>query len=83
MNVSKYPTIGYLESLQPEFYKLVSKQTIIEVIASGHNWTEGPVWSPKEECLIYSDVPKNIAYKWTEQEGAKPFLNPSGYSDTI
>lgn len=80
---TKYPTIGYLESLSPEFHKIVSKNTKIEVIANGHHWTEGPVWLPKEQCLIYSDVPKNIAYKWTEKEGSEIYLEPSGYSGKL
>ncbi len=75
-----YSTIGYLEKNSPEFSKYVPEGVVIEIIASGHNWTEGPVWSSKEKCLIYSDVPKNIAYKWTEEAGAIPYLNPSGYS---
>ena len=78
--ISKYPTIGYLEKLSPEFSKYVPENTKIEIIATGHNWTEGPVWLPKEACLIYSDVPKNIAYRWTEKEGSKIYLEPSGYS---
>ena len=78
-----YPTIGYLEKLHPGFDKIVNPNTKIEVIASGHSWTEGPVWIPSEQCLIYSDVPRNIAYRWTEKDGAKPYLEPSGYSSDV
>lgn len=80
---SKFSTIGYLEQLSPEFSKYVPENTKIEIIASGHNWTEGPVWLPKEQCLIYSDVPKNIAYKWTEKKGSEIYLEPSGYSGRL
>lgn len=79
-----YKTLGYLEKVDEDFYKHVPKSTKIEVIAEGYVWTEGPVWVPKENCLLFSDVPQNINYKWTEKEGATPFLNPSGYTkDTL
>jgi gluconolactonase len=33
--------------------------------------------------LLFSDVPKNTIYKWTEEKGAEVYLTPSGYTDTI
>ena len=33
--------------------------------------------------LLFSDVPNNIIYKWTEEKGVEPFLKPSGYTGTI
>ena len=75
-----YETMGYLEVLDDAFYNWVSKEAKIEIIAEGFTWTEGPVWVPDEQCLLFSDVPKNIAYKWTEKRGTEIFLNPSGYS---
>ena len=75
-----YKKIGYLEKIDDDFDKHVPESTKIEVIAEGYVWTEGPVWVPKEQCLLFSDVPENINYKWTEKEGAVPFLKPSGYT---
>ncbi len=77
---AEYPTIGYLEKLDEQFDQVVSPKAKIEVISTDHNWTEGPVWSAKKQWLIFSDVPENIAYKWTEENGVTIFLNPSGYS---
>src|SRR5689334_14070912 len=33
--------------------------------------------------LLFSDVPKNIIYKWTEEKGVEPYLTPSGYTGSI
>jgi gluconolactonase len=33
--------------------------------------------------LLFSDVPQNIVYKWTEEKGKEVFLTPSGYSDSV
>ncbi|MEM9527488.1 MAG: sulfatase-like hydrolase/transferase [Bacteroidota bacterium] len=79
-SLRRYPTIGYLESFDASFHDIVPSHTKIEVIANGHTWTEGPVWIPSQQCLIYSDVPRNIAYKWTPADGKEEYLNPSGYT---
>ncbi|MEP2237971.1 MAG: SMP-30/gluconolactonase/LRE family protein [Maribacter sp.] len=77
---STYTTIGYLEKIDDAFYNHISRDAKIEVISKGYVWTEGPVWVAKEQCLLFSDVPQNINYKWTEQNGAFEFLKPSGYT---
>jgi len=30
--------------------------------------------------LLFSDVPENIIYKWTEEKGVDPYLTPSGFT---
>lgn len=52
---------------------------IVEVIASGYLWTEGPVWVGGEQGhLLFSDVPGNAIYCW-DGKRTTPFLAPSGY----
>ena len=81
-SLRKYRTFGYLESLDPAFDELVPPQTEIEVIAEGFTWSEGPVWVPDQQCLLFSDVPRNVIYKWTERDGISTFLRSSGYTGT-
>jgi len=38
------------------------------------------VWIRNGGFLVFSDVPKNIVFKWKEGEGISEFLNPSGYT---
>lgn len=71
-----------LESLHPAFDNLVNPQAKIEVIASGFEWIEGPVWVEKEKMLLASDVIKNIVYKWTPEKGKEVYLQPSGYTQS-
>tara|TARA_R110001606_G_scaffold98952_2_gene218533 strand:- start:60 stop:1154 length:1095 start_codon:yes stop_codon:yes gene_type:complete len=42
-------------------------------------WSEGPVWIKDGAYLLFSDVPGNTIYKWSEQTGLESFLQPSGY----
>ena len=54
----------------------------LEPIADGHEFTEGPVWSP-DGHLLYSDTPANTIFRWTEGGAAKPFVTPSGDSNGL
>lgn len=70
--------IGSIERLDPAMDDLVPPGAQIEVLADGLIWSEGPVWLPEEQCLVFSDVPTNKAYRWKEGEGLLVYLNPSG-----
>lgn len=67
----------------PELYKVVPENTKIEVIGEGFEWTEGPLWLEEQNKLIFSDIPRNSVYEWTEKEGIKLFLKPAGYTGLI
>lgn len=54
----------------------------LELIAEGHAFTEGPAWSP-EGYLLYSDIPANTIFRWTEGEGSVAFITPSGNSNGL
>lgn len=74
------PTIGSIERLDPALDKLIPKDVEIEVLAMGFNWSEGPVWDKKESRVLFSDVPANKVYQWSEVGGLSVYLDPSGYT---
>jgi gluconolactonase len=39
-------------------------------LGSGYEFTEGPSWSVAEQALIFSDIPADIRYRWTEGDAA-------------
>ncbi|MGA2069410.1 MAG: SMP-30/gluconolactonase/LRE family protein [Thermoguttaceae bacterium] len=39
-----YPTLGRIERLDPRFDKLVPRDAVLEKLAEGFKWSEGPVW---------------------------------------
>src|SRR3954464_9656313 len=79
---SAQKTIGTIERLDPEINSLIKKDAVIEIIGEGYDWAEGPLWVEKYKMLLFSDVPKNTIYKWTEEKGVQLYLTPSGYTDT-
>lgn len=74
------PTIGALKKLDAAFDNIIAPDAKIEVLGDGYDWSEGPVWLPKEKILLWSDVPQNVIYQWKEGEKAREYLRPSGYT---
>lgn len=74
--------IGSIEYISDELNSLVNKNARVEIIAEGFQFTEGPLWLNKDKTLLFSDVPANTIYKWTEAKGKEVYLKPSGYTDS-
>jgi hypothetical protein len=54
----------------------------LELISDGHMFTEGPLWSP-DGYLLFSDIPADTIFRWTEADGSAPFITPSGNSNGL
>mgnify|MGYP001082137107 CR=1 FL=1 len=72
---------GTLEMNSPVLMKIISGN--ITTLAEGHEWTEGPLWLRGENKLIYSDIPKNSIFEWSEEGGKKLYLKPAGYTGFV
>jgi sugar lactone lactonase YvrE len=59
---------------------LVSQEP--ERIATGFQFTEGPVWHP-EGYLLFSDIPANRIYRWSPDGTLESFRQPSGNSNGL
>ncbi len=55
---------------------------IVEKITNGYQFVEGPVWKDGVG-LLFSDIPANRVYLWTEEDGASVYLEPSGNSNGL
>jgi gluconolactonase len=75
-----YPTMGSIERLDPALDALIPPGAVIEKLASGFAWAEGPVWVRNGDYLLFSDIPRNVVFKWQEGVGTREFLLPSGYT---
>ena len=60
---------------------IVPADWVIEKLAEGFGWAEGPVWIKSGGYLLFTDVPGNKMWKWSEKGGAEVFLDPSGAAD--
>jgi len=77
-----YPGHGSIERLDPALDALIAPDARMERLAEGFNWSEGPTWLRRQRMLVFSDVPENVIYGWSESAGITTFLKPSGYTGT-
>jgi gluconolactonase len=69
-----------LESLDKRFDALIAPDTKIQKIADDLKWSEGPLWDPRTQTLLFSDIPNNVIMKWHPEKGVSRFLERSGYT---
>ena len=53
-----------LEVKHPDLHKLVAENAVIERVAGGLGFTEGPVWVG--DHLLFSDIPNNRIARWRQ-----------------
>ena len=75
----EFMSIGSVERLDSSLNALIPEGAEIEVLASGFEWAEGPIWLEGQQALIFTDVPTNTVWKWTETDSLSLYLKPSGY----
>lgn len=75
-----YKTTGSIERIDASLDSIIGTGAKIEIIAEGFEWSEGPLWVESQKMLLFSDVPRDTVYKWTEAKGKEVFVTPSGYS---
>lgn len=80
--IVKYETTGSIIGYDSALSALIDTGAKPEIIATGYKWSEGPLWVEAHNMLLFSDVPANTVYKWTEAAGAEVYLSPSGYTDS-
>ncbi len=79
-DTTNFPVIGEIIRDSPRLDELIPRDARIEVLSSGFEWAEGPVWVNKGGYLLFSDIPRNSVMKWKEGVGASLYLKPSGYT---
>ena len=66
---TRYPDPA-ITALDPRFEKYWVKLAVIERLATGCRWAEGPVWFGDGRYLLWSDIPNNRILRWDEETGA-------------
>jgi gluconolactonase len=66
--------------LDPALDAIVPANPKIEKLASGFQFTEGPVWVRDGNYLLFSDPNNNTIYRWTTEGQVSIFRTKSGYA---
>ena len=76
-----------IEIVSPEFNEIVDESARVSAIATGLEFTEGPVWidsaGGKPGYLLFSDIPANIIYRWSPGDTLAVWRSPSGKSNGL
>ncbi len=76
------PSVGRIERVDPRLDALIPPGALLERVAEGIEWAEGPVWDAKDGSLLFSDVPRNGVFRWKAGSGVTLIIQRSGYSGT-
>ncbi|MGB8698852.1 MAG: SMP-30/gluconolactonase/LRE family protein [Thermosynechococcaceae cyanobacterium] len=71
---------GKIVRLDPALDAIVPQNTKIEKLASGFQFTEGPVWARDGGYLLFSDPNANTIYRWSPDGQVSVFRTKSGYA---
>lgn len=78
---SEVAGLGKIERVDPAFDQLVEPGAVVELLAERKfEWSEGPIWDAAKRRLLFSDIPRNMIWEWSQAGGLKEFLKPSGYT---
>lgn len=72
-----------VEAVSPQFRELVPAEAGLEKVAEGFQFTEGPLWDPREGCLLFSDIIGNRIHRWSPRDGVSVLREPSGMSNGL
>lgn len=67
-----------IDRWDPAMDAIVPVDWKVEKLAEGFGWAEGPIWVKSGGYLLFTDVPGNKMWKWSEAGGLEKFLDPSG-----
>jgi gluconolactonase len=65
---------GSIIRLSPRFSSLVPPGAVIEKVADGFTFIEGPVWIGEQQHLLFSDVRGNAIYRYSDADSASYFI---------
>jgi len=60
-----------------QLHDLIDPSTEAEQLGTGFTFTEGPIWNPSGQYLLFSDMPGDTRRRWDEQGGVREVAKPS------
>lgn len=72
-----------VNALSPQLSRILPEPPRLEQVATGFRFTEGPLWDPRTDSLLFSDIPANRIYRWADGRDLEVFRDPSGKSNGL
>ena len=64
-------------ALRQSFESLVDVYAPVGQLGTGFTFTEGPVWHPVEQFLLFSDMPADVRRRWDARGGVREAMRPA------
>jgi len=72
-----------VEIRDQHFVDVVGAGVEYERLAHGFMFTEGPQWDPRQRRLLFSDIPGDAIFDWSDAAGVRVFRKPSGMANGL
>ena len=69
------------EIRSPRFALYILSNAMLETLATGFRWIEGPVWMGDANCLLFQDLPNDRTMRWIDGQGVSVYRAPSHYAN--
>jgi gluconolactonase len=70
-----------IEVFEPELKALLDPAAELTRLATGFQFTEGPIWDRSKNCLYFSDIPANTMYRYSKATEVEVQRKPSNNSN--
>lgn len=60
-----------IEEIDVRVRNLVPAGAVVETLATGFGWAEGPAWNAADGSLVFSDIPAGRVHRWSETGGVE------------
>jgi gluconolactonase len=64
-------------ALRSEFEDLIDVYAPVGQVGTGFTFTEGPIWHPVEQFLLFSDMPADVRRRWDARGGVREVRRPA------
>ena len=70
------------DALAPTFRRLIDEHAPVRQLGSGFTFTEGPIWHPADQYLLFSDMPADVRRR-LDRSGVREVLQPSNKANGL
>ena len=63
-------------AIRPEFAELIDLWAPVRQLGTGFEFSEGPIWHPRDHYLLFSDMPGDVRRRW-DRSGVREVKRPS------
>lgn len=75
------PTLSFSTKLDAGLDSIVENNVLLEQLATGFDFVEGPAWHPVQNSLVFSDIIGSAMYRWSDEGGVSVFRKPSNMAN--